>query len=102
MRWYVLDGGEMLALWASLSGIIYLLIGFMLGGSAKAIKQGALTQLNFLILVPCQISNTTFFVFAIGIASIAIVLVAVARVPIISVILRFVFTGEHPSAGPGR
>ncbi len=99
MRWSELNGGEMLAWRASLSGIIYLLIGFIVGGSAKAIKQGALKRSNFWILVLCQISNTTFFAFAIALAPVAIVLVAVATVPIISVILGFFFLGERPSAG---
>ena len=82
MRLSELNGGEMLAWRASLSGIIYLMIGFVFGGSATAIRSGSLKQFNFWILVLCQISNTTFFAFAIAIAPVAIVLVAVATVPI--------------------
>ena len=95
MRLSDLNGGEMLAWRASLSGIIYLMIGFVLGGSATAIKSGLLKTFNFWILVVCQISNTTFF----AIAPVAIVLVAVATVPIFSAILGFFFLAERPSSG---
>ena len=98
MRWSDLDGGAMLAWRASLSGIIYLLLGFVIGSSAKAIKQGALKRINFWILVLCQISNTTFFAFGIAIAPVAIVLVAVATVPIISVILGFFLLAASPKS----
>ena len=99
MRLSDLNGGEMLAWRASLSGIMYILIGFMLRGSTTAIKSGALKRFNFWIVVLCQISNTTFYAFAIAIAPVAIVLVAVATVPIFSVILGFFFLAERPSPG---
>ena len=99
MRWSELDGGEMLAWRATFSGIIYLLIGFMIGGISRAIKQGALKRVNFWILVLSQISNTTFFAFAIAIAPVAIVLIAVATVPTIAVILGFFLLAERPTAG---
>ena len=53
MRLSDLNGGEMLAWRASLSGIIYLLIGFVLGDSATAIKSDALKRFNFWILLLC-------------------------------------------------
>ena len=99
MRLSELNGGEMLAWRASLSGIIYLMIGFVFEGSATAIRSGSLKRFNFWILVLCQISNTTFFAFAIAIAPVAIVLVAVATVPIFCVILGFFFLAERPSSG---
>lgn len=99
MRWSELDGGVMLAWRASLSGIIYIVIGYMFGGSANAIRQGGLRLFSFWILVLCQISNATFFAFGIAIAPVAIVLVAVATVPIFSVILGFFFLGERPDFG---
>ena len=99
MRWSELDGGAMLAWRASLSGIIYIVIGYMFGGSANAIRQGGLRLFSFWILVLCQISNATFFAFGIAIAPVAIVLVAVATVPIFSVILGFFFLGERPDFG---
>jgi len=99
MRWSELDGGAMLAWRASLSGIIYIVIGYMFGGSANAIRQGGLRQFSFWILVLCQISNATFFAFGIAVAPVAIVLVAVATVPIFSVILGFFFLGERPDFG---
>ena len=99
MRWSELDGGAMLAWRASLSGIIYIVIGYMFGGSANAIRQGGLRLFSFWILVLCQISNATFFAFGIAIAPVAIVLIAVATVPIFSVILGFFFLGERPDFG---
>ncbi|MEK9643305.1 MAG: DMT family transporter [Paracoccaceae bacterium] len=99
MRWSDLDGGAMLAWRASLSGIIYIVIGYMFGGSANAVRQGGLRLFSFWILVLCQISNATFFAFGIAIAPVAIVLVAVATVPIFSVILGFFFLGERPDFG---
>ena len=99
MRWSELDGGAMLAWRASLSGIIYIVIGYMFGGSANAVRQGGLRLFSFWILVLCQISNATFFAFGIAIAPVAIVLVAVATVPIFSVILGFFFLGERPDFG---
>ena len=99
MRWSELDGGAMLAWRASLSGIIYIVIGYMFAGSANAVRQGGLRLFSFWILVLCQISNATFFAFGIAIAPVAIVLVAVATVPIFSVILGFFFLGERPDFG---
>ena len=99
MRWSELDGGAMLAWRASLSGMIYIVIGYMFGGSANAVRQGGLRLFSFWILVLCQISNATFFAFGIAIAPVAIVLVAVATVPIFSVILGFFFLGERPDFG---
>ena len=99
MRWSELDGGAMLAWRASLSGVIYIVIGYMFAGSANAVRQGGLRLFSFWILVLCQISNATFFAFGIAIAPVAIVLVAVATVPIFSVILGFFFLGERPDFG---
>ncbi|MGB1696312.1 MAG: hypothetical protein ACPHFU_07595, partial [Paracoccaceae bacterium] len=56
MRWSELDGGAMLAWRASLSGIIYIVIGYMFAGSANAVRQGGLRLFSFWILVLCQIS----------------------------------------------
>ena len=89
----------MLAWRASLSGVIYIVIGYMFAGSANAVRQGGLRLFSFWILVLCQISNATFFAFGIAIAPVAIVLVAVATVPIFSVILGFFFLGERPDFG---
>ena len=99
MRLSQLDGGGMSAWRASLSGKNYLIIGFVLGGSVTVIESGALKRFNFWILVLYQISNKTFFAFAIAIAPVAIVLVAVATVPIFSGILGFFFLAERPTSG---
>ena len=96
MRLSYLDGGSMLAWRASLAGMVFLLIGLnkRLRSTDKS-KQ--IFSKSFVALVLCQIANTSFFAFAISLAPVAIVLVAVATVPIISVVLSAVFLGERAS-----
>ena len=96
MRLSYLDGGSMLAWRASLAGMVFLLIGInkRLRSTDKS-KQ--IFSKSFAALIVCQIANTSFFAFAISLAPIAIVLVAVATVPIISVVLSAVFLGERAS-----
>ena len=96
MRLSHLDGGAMLAWRASLAGMVFLLIGInkRLRSTDKS-KQ--IFSKSFAALIVCQIANTSFFAFAISLAPIAIVLVAVATVPIISVVLSAVFLGERAS-----
>ena len=96
MRLSQMDGGAMLAWRATLAGIIFLLIGLN-----KRVHDTETTKpifsKSFVALIICQIANTSFFAFAISLAPVAIVLVAVATVPIISVILSAVFLGERAS-----
>ena len=96
MRLSQMDGGAMLAWRATLAGLVFLLIGlnkrFHGTDTSKLI-----CSTSFVALVLCQIANTSFFAFAISLAPVAIVLVAVATVPIISVILSVLFLGERTS-----
>lgn len=96
MRLSQMDGGAMLAWRATLAGIVFLLIG--LNKRSRRIDTSKLIfSKSFVALVLCQIANTSFFAFAISLAPVAIVLVAVATVPIISVILSTLFLGERAS-----
>jgi len=79
-----------------LAGMVFLLIGLNKRGRSTNTSKQIFTK-SFVALVLCQIANTSFFAFAISLAPVAIVLVAVATVPIISVILSTLFLGEHAS-----
>jgi len=96
MRLSQLDGGAMLAWRASLAGIVFLLIGLN-KRIHSAERSKPIFSKSFVALIACQIANTSFFAFAISLAPVAIVLVAVATVPIISVILSAIFLGERAS-----
>ncbi|MFZ8878352.1 MAG: DMT family transporter [Paracoccaceae bacterium] len=96
MRLSQMDGSAMLAWRATLAGMVFLLIGLNKRGRSTNTSKHIFTK-SFVALVLCQIANTSFFAFAISLAPVAIVLVAVATVPIISVILSTLFLGEHAS-----
>jgi len=96
MRLSQLDGGAMLAWRASLAGIVFLLIGLN-KRIHSAERSKPIFSKSFVALIACQMANTSFFAFAISLAPVAIVLVAVATVPIISVILSAIFLGERAS-----
>jgi len=96
MRLSQMDGSAMLAWRATLAGMVFLLIGLNKRGRSTNTSKQIFTK-SFVALVLCQIANTSFFAFAIFLAPVAIVLVAVATVPIISVILSTLFLGEHAS-----
>ena len=96
MRLSQMDGSAMLAWRATLAGMVFLLIGLNKRGRSTNKSKQIFTK-SFVALVLCQIANTSFFAFAISLAPVAIVLVAVATVPIISVILSTLFLGEHAS-----
>jgi len=96
MRLSQMDGSAMLAWRATLAGMVFLLIGLNKRGRSTNTSKQIFTK-SFVALVLCQIANTSFFAFAISLAPVAIVLVAVATVPIISVILSTLFLGEHAS-----
>ena len=86
----------MLAWRATLAGMVFLLIG--LNKRRRSIDTSKrIFSKSFVALIICQIANTSFFAFAISLAPVAIVLVAVATVPIISVILSALFLGERAS-----
>jgi drug/metabolite transporter (DMT)-like permease len=96
MRLSQMDGSAMLAWRATLAGMVFLLIGLNKRGRSTNTSKQIFTK-SFVALVLCQIANTSFFAFAVSLAPVAIVLVAVATVPIISVILSTLFLGEHAS-----
>jgi drug/metabolite transporter (DMT)-like permease len=96
MRLSQMDGSAMLAWRATLAGMVFLLIGLNKRGRSTNTSKQIFTK-SFVALVLCQIANTSFFAFAISLAPVAIVLVAVATVPIISVMLSTLFLGEHAS-----
>jgi drug/metabolite transporter (DMT)-like permease len=96
MRLSQMDGGTMLAWRATLAGMVFLLIGLNKRSRSIDTKKLNLSK-NFVALVLCQIANTSFFAFAISLAPVVIVLVAVATVPIISVMLSALFLGERAS-----
>ncbi|MGA0963987.1 MAG: DMT family transporter [Paracoccaceae bacterium] len=96
MRLSQMDGSAMLAWRATLAGMVFLLIGLNKRGRSTNTSKHIFTK-SFVALVLSQIANTSFFAFAISLAPVAIVLVAVATVPIISVILSTLFLGEHAS-----
>ena len=96
MRLSQMDGGAMLAWRATLAGMVFLFIGLNKRNRSIDTKQRIFSK-NFVALVLCQIANTSFFAFAISLAPVAIVLVAVATVPIISLILSSLFLGERAS-----
>ena len=96
MRLSQMNGGAMLAWRATLAGMVFLLIGLNKRNRSTD-KTKPFISKSFVALVLCQIANTSFFAFAISLAPVAIVLVAVATVPIISVILSALFLGERAS-----
>ena len=81
---------------ATLAGLVFLLIGLNKRFHGTDTSKLIFSK-SFVALVLCQIANTSFFAFAISLAPVAIVLVAVATVPIISVILSALFLGERAS-----
>ena len=96
MRLSQMDGGAMLAWRATLAGMVFLLISLNKRSRSTDTSKQIFSK-SFVALVLCQIANTSFFAFAISLAPVAIVLVAVATVPIISVILSALFLGERAS-----
>ena len=94
-RWTGCDVG----LAATLAGMVFLLIGLNKRNRSTDTTKLIFSK-SFVALVLCQIANT-FFAFAISLAPVAIVLVAVATVPIISVILSALFLGNAPACDLG-
>ncbi len=97
MRWSTLDGGPMLAWRATLSGTVFILLGVIRLLRENVRPSINVFKFNFWALVFIQISNASFFAFAIAIAPVAVVLIAVATVPIISVLLGYFLLGEYAS-----
>ena len=89
MRLSQMDGGAMLAWRATLAGIVFLLIGLNKRFHSTDTSKLIFSK-SFVALVLCQIANT-LSAFAISLAPVAIVLVAVATVPIISAFIARYF-----------
>ena len=87
MRLSELTGGQMVAWRATQAGIIFLIIGlfpFLLSRSGVKPK---IWRKSFVALVFVQMANVFCFAYGIYLATVAIVLIAVATVPVFSIIL---------------
>ena len=87
MRLSELTGGQMVAWRATQAGIIFLIIGlfpFLLSRSGVKPK---IWRKSFVALVFVQMANVFCFAYGIYLAPVAIVLIAVATVPVFSIIL---------------
>ena len=93
MRLSELDGFSMLIWRGGLSGIAYFFIWTLFIWRVERQVPNVLTA-NFLTIVLCQMFNATLFRLAIAIAPVAIVLIAVATVPIFAAIFSRIILGE--------
>ena len=94
MRLSELSGGQMVAWRATQAGSIFFIIGlcpFILSGSAVKPK---IWRKSFVALVFVQMANVFCFAYGIYLAPVAIVLIAVATVPVFSIILGAVVLKE--------
>ena len=94
MRLSGLDGGAMLAWRASLAGLVFLSIGLIARFKEKKENRARVASFGFWSLVICQIGNASFFAFGIALAPVAVVLLAVATVPVIAALLGYFLLGE--------
>jgi drug/metabolite transporter (DMT)-like permease len=93
MRISELDGVTMLVWRGGLSGIAYILIWVWFSLRAER-KMPIIWTSSFAIIVLSQAINASFFSLAIAIAPVAVVLMAVATVPIFAVVLSRIILGE--------
>jgi drug/metabolite transporter (DMT)-like permease len=94
MRLSGLDGGAMLAWRASLAGLVFLSIGLIARFREVKENRARVASFEFWSLVICQIGNASFFAFGIALAPVAVVLLAVATVPVIAALLGYFLLGE--------
>ena len=94
MRLSELDGGAMLAWRACLAGLVFLSIGLIARFREEKENRARVASFGFLSLVICQIGNASFFAFGIALAPVAVVLLAVATVPVIAAFLGYFLLGE--------
>ena len=94
MRLSGLDGGAMLAWRASLAGLVFLSIGLIARFREEKENRARVASFGFWSLVICQIGNASFFAFGIALAPVAVVLLAVATVPVIAALLGYFLLGE--------
>jgi len=94
MRLSGLDGGAMLAWRACLAGLVFLSIGLIARFKEVKGNRARVSSFGFWSLVICQIGNASFFAFGIALAPVAVVLLAVATVPVIAALLGYFLLGE--------
>ena len=94
MRLSELDGGAMLAWRACLAGLVFLSIGLIARFKEEKGNRARVSSFGFWSLVICQIGNASFFAFGIALAPVAVVLLAVATVPVIAAFLGYFLLGE--------
>ncbi len=94
MRLSGLDGGAMLAWRACLAGLVFLSIGLIARFKEEKGNRARVSSFGFWSLVICQIGNASFFAFGIALAPVAVVLLAVATVPVIAALLSYFLLGE--------
>ena len=94
MRLSGLDGGAMLAWRACLAGLVFLSIGLIARFREEKGNRARVSSFGFWSLVICQIGNASFFAFGIALAPVAVVLLAVATVPVIAALLGYFLLGE--------
>lgn len=94
MRLSGLDGGAMLAWRACLAGLVFLSIGLIARFKEEKGNRARVSSFGFWFLVICQIGNASFFAFGIALAPVAVVLLAVATVPVIAALLGYFLLGE--------
>ena len=94
MRLSGLDGGAMLAWRACLAGLVFLSIGLIARFKEEKGNRARVSSFWFWSLVICQIGNASFFAFGIALAPVAVVLLAVATVPVIAALLGYFLLGE--------
>ena len=94
MRLSGLDGGAMLAWRACLAGLVFLSIGLITRFKEEKGNRARVSSFWFWSLVICQIGNASFFAFGIALAPVAVVLLAVATVPVIAALLGYFLLGE--------
>ena len=94
MRLSGLDGGAMLAWRACLAGLVFLSIGLIARFKEEKGNRARVSSFGFWSLIICQIGNASLFAWGIALAPVAVVLLAVATVPVIAALLGYFLLGE--------
>ena len=89
MRLSELSGGEMVAWRATQGGSIFFLIGILPFILTRSEVKPKIWRKSFLALIFVQMANVFCFAYGIFLAPVAIVLIAVATVPVFSIILGY-------------
>ena len=94
MRLSELSGGEMVAWRATQGGSIFVLIGLLPFIWPRSQVKPKIWRKSFLALILVQMANVFCFAYGIFLAPVAIVLIAVATVPVFSIILGAIVLKE--------